>query len=213
MIVSQIKIIGALIYRTREALNEDKSFIERLSLYEFAPNCIVDGKINLWHYPGTPNEISNALTKIGEHPAGGLLKFPSFFNYQTVKQFKAGKRVTINYNIAIVAPVVNEWLTEQRESEVFDRLLRPIYEEFIRQVVKSGWFNTELPYPSHNYYEVFTTGGNQGILLERYGVHIDAIELHNISLTLRTNLCEKDLKTIEEQNKLVTEGFKEILNK
>lgn len=214
IVASPNKIIGALVYRTRDALNKDASFLENASQYKFIPDSMHDGKMSLWHYPGTPDEISGMLNFMDKNPNGNKLKFPAIFNYNTIRQSKSGQKVTLNYNLAIVGRVLNNWTTQQRETQLFDRLLRGIYKEFINQIKISGWFLTELPYPSHNYYEVFTTGGNQGILLEKkYGDFIDAIELHNLSLTLRTNLCEKDLKKIEEQNKLVTAGFKEILNK
>lgn len=211
--ISPNKIIGALVYRTRENLNKNASFLEKASLYKFITDSMNDGKISLWHYPGTPDEISGILNFMDKNPNGNKLKFPSIFNYNTIKQTKSGQKVIINYNLAIVGRVLNNWTTEQRDTQLFDRLLRPIYEEFIRQVKGCGWFITELPLPTHSYYEVFTTGGNQGVLLERYGDYVDAIELHNLSLTLRPNLCEKDLIKIEEENKKVTEGFELILKK
>lgn len=213
MTISANKIIGALIYRTRKSLNENAVFLKNLSSYYFAPNCIIDGKFNLWHYPGTPNEISNSLLSIGKATNGKLLKFPSFFNFQTIKQTKYKQTVTINYNLAIVGSVLNDWRTQTREDQVFDKLLRPIYDEFIKQIVSCGWFNIDLPIPSHTYYEVFTTGNNQGVLLDRYGGYVDAIELHNLSLNLKWNLCGDIIQKIEEENKLVTENFQQILKK
>lgn len=211
MTVSPIKIIGSLVYRTRQALNDNKEFLVRLKSYEYAPNCLIDGKFSFWHYPGTPNEISNVLIKIGNQPNGIRLKYPSVFNFQPVRQEKSSNHTTMYFNLAFVGLVLSEWLTEQREAEVFDKLLRPVYDEFMKQIVRSGYFQLGYGFPSHQYYEVFTTGNNSGVLLERYGDYIDAIELHNLKLTLNKSLCEKDLIKMEKEYSLVTENYIEIL--
>lgn len=61
MILSVNKIIGSAVYRTREMLNKDQSFIDGLSKYNFAGDCLFDDKFHLWYYPGTPEEISTIL--------------------------------------------------------------------------------------------------------------------------------------------------------
>lgn len=210
--ISPNKIIGSLVYRTRQALNNNPAFIAALHEYMYSPNCLVDHCFSFWHYPGTPNEISAALLKIGEHVNGSLLKFPAVLNFQTIRQEKKAGTTTVSYNLAIVGSVQSEWTTEQRETQVFDRLLRPIYEEFMNQVARSNYFL--LPYGGapHACYEVFTTGSNSSELINRYGDYIDAIELHNLTLTLRPTLCARDQKTIETENLLVTENINNLSN-
>lgn len=207
-IISPNKIIGSLVYRTREALNNDASFMEIIKNYEFYPSCVYKDSFSLWHYPGTPNEISNVLIAMNKGKEGSKLKFPSVFNFQSIRQNKNGNSLTIYYNLAFVAPVVSTWLTQEREEQVFKPILRPIYEEFFRQITKSGYFRSAYGFIPHDYYEVFTTGNNQDELIKgRYGDFIDAIEVHNIGLTIK-RLCQKDLDTIEHENNLVTEKFK-----
>lgn len=200
-------IIGSIVYRTREALNKNDKFLGNLHKYAFVDNLIIGGKFSLWHYPGTMNEISDILLNLNKHRNGYLLKFPSIFNFQSVKQ-ERGSETTLHYNLAIVAPVRSEWLTQERDEQTFELVLRPIYEEFLRQINLSGYFNLDYGTPPHTCYEVFTSGDNSGIMLERYGDNMDAIELHDLRLELR-NSCQKD--TIKRESKMVLKGFERIL--
>lgn len=208
--ISANKIIGSLVYRTREELRKDKTFLAALEDdYTFAPNCFFQGLFNFWHFPGTHNEIGKVLIDFNKHPEDAKLKYPSLFNFQNIRQIRDGQRTTLFYNLAFVAKVKAGWLTEQREKEVFETLLRPIYKKFMEQIRKCGYFNIGFSdYPPHEYWEVFTTGSNQGELLKRYGDHIDAIEVHNLSLVLK-DLCDSRLQRIDYENDLVTGSFGE----
>lgn len=201
-----------LVYRTREALNANPSFLENLKQYVYYQNCYVNDKFLFWHYPGTDNEISNVLLEIGKNKNGARLKFPAILNYQSIRQQRDGLDATIYYNLAIAGSIRSDWTTEQREVQVFDKLLRPIYAEFMRQISRCGYFKIGYGYPPHTYYEVFTTGKNATDLAIRYGDHIDAIELHNLELTVKYNLCYKDAEKIESDNSNVTKDINEILN-
>lgn len=212
MMFSPNKAIGSIVYRTREVLNNNTSFKEALRGYLYSPNCLVNDTFSLWHYPGTQNEISTALLKIGEHFNGSKLKFPALLNFQTIRQDKSGNEIKLHYNLAIAGVVKSTWATEDREVELFDLLLRPIYEEFIKQIKQCGWFNVDYGVPPHSYYEVFTTGNNYSELQNVYGDYIDAIELHDLQLTVKQNLCDRDLKKISNENMLVTSNINQILN-
>lgn len=206
--ISANNIIGSLVYRTREALNKNERFLKALQGYAFVDNCVVGNRLNLWHYPGTMNEISDILLNLSKHRNGYLLKFPSVLNFQNIKQERGGETI-LHYNLAIVAPVLSEWLTEERESQTFDLLLRPIYDEFLHQITISGYFNLDYGTPPHTCYEVFTTGDSTGVMLERYGDNIDAIELHDLRLELKPSLCHRD--NINRESKLVLKGIEKIL--
>lgn len=210
--ISPNKIIGSLVYRTREAINKNWKVMEKIGGYYYCPNCLVDGHFWLWHYTGTNNEISNILLKIGTHPNGSYVKFPSFLSFQPVRQQKNGNDVTVNYNLAIVGSVNRNWTTEEREHQVFEKLLRPVYEEFMKQVQACKYFKKGYGMPAHTYYEIFTTGEASGEIIKRYGDCIDAIEIHNLILELNTNLCTSDLIQIERENDLASSGAINLLN-
>lgn len=206
------KIIGSIVYRVRESLDSNPSFRKDVQKYPFHANCFFNDKLNLWHCPGTPNEISSNLKIIGKNLNGEMLKYPSVFNFQSVRQEFDGKKHDSYFNLAIVAPTVDEWGTEERENHLFAPLLRWIYEELINQVIKSGYFHLPFGIPPHSKYEVYTTGGNSGNLVERYGTFIDAIEIHNLKLTLK-NLCKNQLDRIDTENEEITKNVLQIINR
>lgn len=205
MRIAPTKIIGSIVYRTREALRGDSIFLSKLEEYNYHSNCFLNGLFSFWHFPGTGEEISRVVQKLGESNLG-CVKYPSLFNFHPIRQ-NIGKETTYTYNLAFVSLTNSEWLTEEREEQVFAPLLRPLYNEFFNQVKRSGYFKLGFGDIPHECYEVFTTGNNQDELIQgRYGDYIDAIEVHNLSLTLK-KLCDKDIERIELENKLVTEQF------
>lgn len=131
----------------------------------------MDGKFGFWHFPGTQAEISAVLLKLGEAVNGSMLKFPAVLNFQSIRQQRKGDAVTLNYNLAIAGSVKSTWTTREREAELFERVLRPVYDEFMRQAALSGYFLTDYGLPPHDYYEVFTTGGNAAQIKDLYGEH------------------------------------------
>ncbi len=192
MTVSPNTIIGSLVWRTREALNRNAAFLDALAGYYYAPNCLVDGKFGFWHFPGTQAE-------------------PAVLNFQSIRQQRKGDAVTLNYNLAIAGSVKSTWTTREREAELFEKVLRPVYDEFMRQAALSGYFLTDYGLPPHDYYEVFTTGGNAAQIKDLYGEHVDAIELHNLSLVLKP-LCQRQLEQIATENDRVTENIADLLS-
>lgn len=204
MIISANKIIGSLVYRTRNALQGKNLFMQHLREYAYSESCISDGKLKFIHFPGTHQEIADNLLRLAPAQLGGNNRFPALFNFNTIHQRRDGDSITVYYNLAFVAPVHSDWITERREVEVFEKILRPLYEEFMVQLKKSGYFFLGYgKYPPHDYYEVFTTDKNGGELIDRYGDNIDAIEVHNLVLTLE-DLCDEQLEIIEKENNLLT---------
>lgn len=208
MIISPNRFIGSIVKRTCDALNADSTFLKNVSKYEFWPSCCTDGRLHLWHYPGTPNEIANILVQLGKVLSGATLKFPAVLDFHPIRQVK--ERGAVYYTLAIIAPVRKDWTTEEREAFVFDPLLRPIYAEFIKQLKMSPYFATNYDL-KHDYYEVFTTGGSSETVAQRYGDYIDAIELHNLQLTPRPTLCAAVLQKAREESEAVTDDINNIL--
>lgn len=197
--ISPNKIMGALVYRTREALNKDEKFLGNLVNYAYYRNCYDGERFTLWHYPGTGDEISAyllELDKVGYH----RYKFPAVFNFQPIRQ-EMQRNPVIHYNLAIAGSVKSEWLTEQREAELFDNLLRPIYVELMNQIMTCPWIMTGYDLPPHDYYDVFTVG-NGNLMRDKYGEYVDAIELHDLTLAVK-KLCQSDEEEIIKENELL----------
>lgn len=206
--LSTNRLVGSLVYRTREALNANRVFMDNLEEYTYSGDCLYNGKFHLWHYPGTPPEISECVLEIGSKPQGARYKFPAVLNFLPVDQItRAGSPgvKTISLNLAICASTQSDWLTEQREPQTFDLVLRPVYEELLRQICKCRYFVQGYGNPPHKALELFTRGSKEGVLVKFWGEHIDAIEIHGLQLTLNPRLCEKDLQQMEEENGLLSE--------
>jgi hypothetical protein len=204
MIFSVNKAIGAAVYRTREALNGNKAFLKALESYEYCHNSLYDGEFHLWHYPGTYAEIARCIID----QTNSRYKFPAILNFLPVREITrrvgGDTIVSVSVNLAIVASTLSDWLTEQREPQTFDLVLRPIYDEFLRQIGMTRYFETGYGDIPHTKYEVFTTGGNQGALVKTWGEHVDAIEIHDLELILNPKLCEEDYAQMVEDNYLLT---------
>lgn len=210
MTISPNEMIGSLVYRTQEALNQNKSFIENLKTYYFAQNCLINESFKLWHFPASKPEIENALTKITQNENEEYVKLPAILNFQSILQHKKGKDSTIIYNIAIAGSALKDWKTYDREKEIFNKILRPIHAELINQIITSGWFQLDYNSPAYDYYEVFTSNGNVA-KIGSYGECIDAIELCNLTLKCK-ELTLNQIENITTEYNLVTQNIENIIN-
>lgn len=199
-----IRLVGALAYRTSSALTGNKAFMAALSEYEYADNCAYDGAFHLWHFPGPRGEIAKTINAQNS----SKLKFPAILNFLPIREVIANSagypQHQLTLNLAIAASTLSDWTTQQREVQTFDLVLRPIYREFMRQIALSGYFMARYGDLPHEKYEVYTTGGNQKELEYEWGEHIDVIEVRNLTLILNPKLCDRDIRTIEEDNRLLT---------
>lgn len=217
-IISPNKIIGSLVYRTAQALDGNAAFMGALQatdangayVYPFVENILSDGKFHLWHYPGTHEEISASLLALSGLPNGERIKFPSILNFHPIDQRKDGRLNRIHFTLSIASWTLSQWTTEQREVSVFDPLLRPIYGEFMEQVINYPHFQLDYGIPPHSCIEIFTTGKNAQAVTDRYGEHIDAIELHSFYVDV-VDICERDYEVVEYENSLVTQDINELL--
>lgn len=203
--ISANKILGSIIYRTREALRKDKRFLNGLKDNPYSGNFFPNGNFNITHYPGTTQEIKNNLLTMDKDKALKEYKFPGIFNYESKRQDVSHNSRTIYYNIAIVAPVLSSWLTEQREKFVFDTVLRPIYNELLNQLKKVPFIKSPYDYPTHTMYEVFSTGQDSNVTILSYGDWIDAIELHSVMVNVEECILERYKDIIEKENNLLIE--------
>jgi hypothetical protein len=212
--VSANQIIGSLVYRTRKALNTNPAFLASAQSYVnalqeatgkgydlFAP----DGKIQLWHYCGTAEEIASYFLKM-QDAALSRYKFPAVFNYQPVRE-DFGLKGNISaktFNLAFVAPTNPEWGTPTREKKVRDKLLVHIYREFIRQIRKSKYFLVPVGGLVHTSYWVPTTGeGITRVLDYLYSDFMDAIQVVNLRLQVYDTACKNDENLLNRESNLV----------
>lgn len=217
--ISHIDIIGALVYRTRNALNKNTLFFDKAKNYPYYralfDNKPYDKRLHLWHFAGTDAEIKEIFERIGKSESQAQMLFPCVLNYQDViETHGVGKDglVQLDYDIAICCPVDSTWTTEQRNRIAHDNILEPIYDEFMRQLRKCGWFQIPMQGLDFIRAKVFTTGtSSHRVLRVNYGWYVDYIQIVDLRPLLKPNLCEDDVNTIKREAELVTENFKNLI--
>ena len=217
--ISHVDLIGALIYRTREALNKRKSgrtttdFYEGIkATYKYGSTVFdKEDKMHLWHWAGTQNELQEAFQVISKDQNAASKLFPCIFNYQSVVETHGvGKDglVQIDLDLSIACLVDSTWTTEQRNRIVHKNVLEPIYDEFMKQIRKCGWFQIPMEGLDFTRMKVFTTGSSMHKTIRaQYGWYIDMIQIVDLRPLLKPNLCEADIATIEREAELVTDSI------
>jgi hypothetical protein len=207
------EIIGGLVYRVNTALNQNQQFLAAVKDYYYYPAIVHDQRLHLWHFPGTVQEISQVFQGLSKNTIlGSKLKFPALMNFQPVAvqhEFQLGI-IQLRYNLAIVTPVLSEWTTQQREAQAYRLVLRPIEDEFIRQIERSGMFWSPVGrYPYVSAYVPTTGRSISSTMKSMYGDFIDAIELPNFTLK-RMNTCNSMRNKIISESKKVTDEIKNL---
>ncbi|MDR0575641.1 MAG: hypothetical protein LBG96_16740 [Tannerella sp.] len=203
------EIIGSLVYRTNNALNRNSRFLTELKGYRYYPAIVSDDKLHLWHFCGTGLEISQAFQVLPNDSAIGSLKFPAVMNFQGVLQGHYSGYTVCRYNLAIVAPVFQDWTTQEREEQVYKKVLKPIEDEFIRQISRFPHFQNPVGNFPYNSTYIPTTGNAlNSVMKVRYGDYIDVIELPNLSIKV-LSACDGMSDLIVSESKKVTEEIKE----
>lgn len=215
MTASSNEIMGSLIFRTAQDLNKNKKFMTAIKAYRYWPAIVDNGVFHLWHFPGTQQEISSVFQELGKDSINGSkLKYPAILSFQGVyEEHEFSQGVTLKrYNLAIVAPVLDTWTTQEREAQVYKLVLRAIEEEFIRQVESCEYLSTPIGnYPYASVYVPTTGNALNSATKSRYGDFLDAIELPNFTLKVLRNDCDAISNMIIEESKKVTDEIKSII--
>jgi hypothetical protein len=205
------EIIGSLVYRTNCALNKNQRFLDALKAYYYYPAVSNDDGLHLWHFPGTSQEISDIFQALSKDTAiGSQLKFPGVLNFQGVLQEHRSEFTVLRYNLAIIAPVLSDWTTQQREEQVYKLLLQPIEDEFIRQIGLFPHFKRPLgPFPYRSIYIPTTGKALNSMMKVQYGDFLDAIEFPNLSINM-LKTCERESNIIVNESNKVTDEIKNL---
>lgn len=215
MTASSNEIMGSLIYRTSQALNKNQKFIDAIKKYRYWPAIVNDDKFHLWHFPGTQQEISQSFQELGKDSINGSkLKYPAILSFQGIyEEHEFTQGVTLKrYNLAIVAPVLSDWTTQQREEQVYKLVLRPIEEELIRQIESCEYLQTPVGrFPYVSAYIPTTGNALNSVMKVQYGDFIDAIEFPNFTLKALNSVCTTMSNKIIDESKKVTEEIKNLI--
>lgn len=154
---------------------------------------IQDDNGSPFYLQGHKLEMSNRLSKKERNRAEKFRKYPliAFNEMHNPLPERRGNVVDWRLNIAILARTKPEYWSEDRDSEVFEPILEPLYDKFIKALRDSGLFfwSGEQDAPPHEvvkrkYYGVTSPNGNKRFI---FPDPLDAIEL--IDLELSQEIC------------------------
>ena len=135
--------------------------------------------------------IANQLVLWGTG-AQAKKKYPIVCLRSPIDEPREGKKRSASLDVLILVNTLKNYTNEQRESESFVKVLRPIYELFMEGLGKHRMVNA--PYSGllpHVYTENYRYGrlGLQGGDDMKFKDFVDAIEIKNLSITIKDLKC------------------------
>lgn len=152
---------------------------------------ITIGKKSVSFLFGDWDYIANQLVLWGTGTQASK-KYPIICLRSPVNETREGRETRVNLDIAIIVNTLKNYTNEQREVESFQKVLRPIYEDFMKRLNKHK--NVESVYSGyhpHTYTENYRYGrlGLQGGDDKKFKDFVDAIEIGSLSLTIKNLNC------------------------
>lgn len=136
--------------------------------------------------------IADILTRWNASAETAALKYPCICLYSPYEERrqKAGGTLQSEATLELLFLVntVKDYLNEERDSVSFEEVLRPIYAEFMGQIMKdSRIVKNYTGEPSHTYIENYRYGrlGVRASDNRPFADFLDVIEVKNLSLTFK----------------------------
>lgn len=191
MIKSINQIVEEVFEATKSRLLDDQEFLALFEEYPFAEHIRVanNGNFNLYFYPATIDEIKRQYALL-THKTGSQFKykFPAILLVLDAPVEFGDENPKATIDLAFITQSNAEWPSYDKDVKVFKTVLRPIVDEFLKQLRKSKYVIRPTKGFKYTYVERFNTSADlvkQSVQL--YGASIDAIELIQLQLNL-TNL-------------------------
>lgn len=149
---------------------------------------------------GNAQYVKDRLDELSKTPEGDAMKFPliALFCPFTEQRNSLDYHSKAKVHILIACQSSKEWSNEQRRQTSFVNILRPIYRNFLKALLKDR--RLDFGYKrviAHEYSENYSFG--------RYGAHtgtgdtvsepIDAINITNLELTVKNYNCRNNETT------------------
>lgn len=141
-----------------------------------------------WEY------IAGQLTEWSQSPKTSKLKFPIICLYSPYIENRTSKTPDASLEFLIMVDTRKEYLNEEREKVSFAKVLRPVYDAFIKSILASpdivNEYNGIVP---HSYTENYRYG-RKGVEADGkpFRDFIDAIEINNLNIKTKNIKCYGD---------------------
>lgn len=147
------------------------------------------------HYEhGHPLEIVDTLKEMTQNPDASALKYPLIALFQDFDEDKGldGTESKVKLHL-IIATLTDKMLkAPERYTVSFKPILYPVYVEFMKQIGKSHFFREENPDRILHTKTDRLYWGRNGLFGQNTNVfddYIDCIEIQNLQLNVKQNLC------------------------
>lgn len=146
--------------------------------------------INYMH--GHPLEITWSLTKMTQNPTASAGKYPLIALFQDFEEVMDGDFLRLRLNLIIATLTEKTLLSSERYARSFIPTLYPIYDRFIYDLSRSGFFQeSSVRDIKHTKIDRLFWGrnglyGNEGNVFNDF---IDCIELKDLKLSYKLKKC------------------------
>lgn len=167
--------------------------MRNLSASDAAKFGITAGLESPYYIYGTRIDINKELVKKDKNPVEKDKKYPLIALRLDSPEEIVGDVVKYNLNIAILATTSKNYNAEQRYTYVIKPVLLPLYELLMDRLHKHKFFwPGDQSYPPHTkidrpYWGIEGSEGNASYI---FSDPLDAIEIVNLKLSKRANICD-----------------------
>ena len=135
--------------------------------------------------------IREYLLSLKKSSSTAAYRFPVIGLYSPFDERKNNGVVSASVNLILAVKTLVGYTNEQRMEVSFEKVLRPLYSEFLKALEGSKSFNVPYKGFDHTYVENFSFGKRGALDVDGKEIDekIDVIEIKNLDLTLKPFDC------------------------
>ena len=135
--------------------------------------------------------IREYLLSLKKSSSTAAYRFPVIGLYSPFDERKNNGVVSASVNLILAVNTLVGYTNEQRMEVSFEKVLRPLYSEFMKALEGSKSFNVPYKGFDHTYVENFSFGKRGALDVDGKEIDekIDVIEIKNLDLTLKPIDC------------------------
>lgn len=135
--------------------------------------------------------IREYLLSLKKSSSTAAYRFPVIGLYSPFDERKNNGVVSASVNLILAVNTLVGYTNEQRMEVSFEKVLRPLYSEFLKALEGSKSFNVPYKGFDHTYVENFSFGKRGALDVDGKEIDekIDVIEIKNLDLTLKPLDC------------------------